>query len=101
MDGNRSMVGPLLVVILAGGISLLLLTASLVVLLARYFDSLIIPCLFAGVVWAIVALMTYMLSLRSAINRLHAHIETTYEVSHLVKMALDWFVRWLRKGSTE
>lgn len=97
MNNSRPIVGPLLIVLLAGGLSLLLLTASLVVWLAIHFNSLIIPCLLAGILWAIIAVMTYTLSLRGAVSRLHAHLEATYDVTRIVKLALDWMVRWLQK----
>lgn len=97
MNDNRPIVGPLLVVLLTGGLSLLLLSAAFVVWLAIYFNSLVIPCLLVGIMWAVVAVTTYTVALRGAVNRLHAHLETTYEVTRIVKRALDWMTNWLQK----
>lgn len=89
----------LLLFLAAAGLALLLLLASAVAWVAQLLDSFIWSALIFGGLFAVAAVLIYLLLVRSSLAHVREQAATIYEVAHLVERACEWVedkVRWFR-----
>lgn len=83
----------LIIVVLAAWAAALLLLVALVVWLAEWFGSLILPSLLVGVSLLLLAVIVYKLSLRRAIEDIGERVEVIYDVTKRLREAVEWCIK--------
>lgn len=96
MNDNRPIFVPMAIASIAIMMSTLLLSAAVVVWLAEVFGSLVIPCLLVGGFMATIALVVYLVTLRSTFKMLSVQVTTMYEISRVIQRGYEWAVALLR-----
>lgn len=69
--------------------ALLLLTAG-VIGLSKLLGSFIVAALILGGLFALIALLLYIFSIRPAVARVRAQVDTVYDVAQTVKTGYEW-----------
>lgn len=91
---NKNSRAPILAPILLFGvtamIAVLLLLTALVVWLAYLMGSFVASLLVTGGFFTLLALTTYFLGVRTAINHIRDQIDTVYQVAHAAKLGYEW-----------
>ena len=99
MRREYHVVAPLLLVIMASTCASLLLTAAAVVWLSGYFGTLITPCLLVGVLWGVLAIVVYRLSLGRLLRHAEHSMEILFDLARLIRHGYRYVQHWL--GRTE
>lgn len=71
-------------------ITILLLLAALVVWLSQLTGSFIAAALILGGLFAVVAMLIYLLVIREAVERIRTRAETVYEVARMARSGYEW-----------
>ena len=95
MHENRSYFAALIIVAMAAPVAALLFVAALVIWLAELMGSLLYPCLIVGAFMALVAMVVYCVSLRNGMRELHERISVIYDVTRMLREAVEWGMRLL------
>ena len=98
MRENHSHFAALIIVALAAPAAALLLIVALVVWLAELMGSVIYPCLILGLFFALLATIIYKVSLRDAMREVGERLSVIYDVTKLLREAVEWGVRLLKIG---
>lgn len=97
--GSHFAVSLLMFALMALTAMFMLLTAA-VVGLSVLTGSIIVSSLIIGGVFAMIALMIYLLVLRDAFEKLHTQIDTIYDVARSARTGYEWvsekLALWLR-----
>ena len=71
-------------------ITILLLLAALVVWLSQLTGSFIAAALILGGLFGVVAMLTYLLVIREAVECIRLRAETVYEVARIARSGYEW-----------
>lgn len=77
--------------------SLVFLSSALVVWVADVVDSLLFATIIVGVIYLVVAIVVYFMSLHSTIERISRRLDTVYEVSAAIEAAYRQVVLFVKK----
>jgi hypothetical protein len=77
--------------------SLVLLSSALVVWVADVVGSLLFATIIVGVIYLVVAIVVYFMSLHTTIERISRRLDTVYEVSAAIEAAYRQVVLFVKK----
>lgn len=77
--------------------SLVFLSSALVVWVADVVGSLLFATIIVGVIYLVVAIVVYFMSLHSTIERISRRLDTVYEVSAAIEAAYRQVVLFVKK----
>lgn len=96
-DNNTSSGGhtvtSFLLVGLCGFFAVLLAILALVEWLARVLDSITWATLIVAVFFAVIAVIIYFASVRSAVKNIQDKLDTVYDVANTAKTGYEWIIR--------
>lgn len=75
--------------------AIFLLLTALVVWLSEVMGSFVGAALLVGGFFGILATVTYLLSIREAVERIRIQLETVYEVAQAAKAGYEWITKRL------
>lgn len=77
--------------------SLVFLSSALVVWVADVVGSLLFATIIVGVIYLVVAIVVYFMSLHTTIERISRRLDTVYEVSAAIEAAYRQVVLFVKK----
>lgn len=77
--------------------SLVFLSSALVVWVADVVGSLLFATIIVGVIYLVVAIVVYFMSLHATIERISRRLDTVYEVSATIEAAYRQVVLFVKK----
>ena len=77
--------------------SLVFLSSALVVWVADVVGSLLFATIIVGVIYLVVAIVVYFMSLHTTIERISRRLDTVYEVSATIEAAYRQVVLFVKK----
>lgn len=77
--------------------SLVFLSSALVVWVADVVGSLLFATIIVGVIYLVVAIVVYFMSLHTTIERISRRLDTVYEVSAAIEVAYRQVVLFVKK----
>lgn len=77
--------------------SLVFLSSALVVWVADVVGSLLFATIIVGVIYLVVAIVVYFMSLHTTIERISRRLDTVYEVSAAIEAAYSQVVLFVKK----
>ncbi|MBO5820635.1 MAG: hypothetical protein J6R02_03485 [Alistipes sp.] len=77
--------------------SLVFLSSALVVWVADVVGSLLFATIIVGVIYLVVAIVVYFMSLHATIERISRRLDTVYEVSAAIEVAYRQVVLFVKK----
>ena len=89
MQENYSCFVALLVVAMTAFVALILFVAALVLWLAEWFGSIVVPCLIVGLFFALHGWAIYRFSLRDSIRHIEEQFGVIYDMMHLAREGVD------------
>ena len=101
MRNERPFFLPLAITIVSATLAALLFVSALVSWLAEYFGSLKIPCLLVGATMAAIAIIVYLVSLKSYFRQISEELNVIYSVSRVIRGWIDWVAHFLGSKTTE